>query len=285
MHAGRSIRLVVIKQFGDQRASHHHSERFSVESIRSLVKGGMDGATARGGIPVRGVQMRQAVIFDVDGTLIDSVDLHARAWHEAFLHFGHDVTLAQARGQIGKGGDQLLPVFLSEAERKDHGEDLEDWRSRRFKTEYLPLVRPFSGVPELLERVRRGGLTVAVASSSKKEELEKYLEIAGVAKLVEVATTSDDAERSKPAPDIFESALSKLDIDGANAIAVGDTPYDAEAAGKRSIRTIGVLCGGFAGEDLRRSGCIAVYQSPSALLADYDRSPLRNWNLERRQGV
>jgi phosphoglycolate phosphatase-like HAD superfamily hydrolase len=198
------------------------------------------------------------------------------------VKFGHHVTLAQARSQIGKGGDQLLPVFLSKAERKDHGEDLEEWRGRRFKTEYLPLVRPFSAVPELLDRVRRAGLTVAVASSSKKDELDQYLEIAGVTKLVEVATTSDDAEHSKPAPDIFESALSKLDIEGANAIAIGDTPYDAEAAGKRSIRTIGVLCGGFPEADLLRSGCVAIYQSPSALLAGFDHSPLaRGWNVGR----
>jgi HAD superfamily hydrolase (TIGR01549 family) len=190
------------------------------------------------------------------------------------VRFGHDVTLAQVRGQVGKGGDQLLPVFLSEAELKDHGEDLEEWRGLRFKNEYLPLVRPFSAVPELLARVRRAGLTVAVASSAKKDELERYLEIAGVTKLVEVAITSDDAERSKPAPDIFESALSKLGIEGANAIAIGDTTYDAEAAGMRSIRTIGVLCGGFREADLRKSGCMAIYQSPSALLAGFDRSPL-----------
>jgi HAD superfamily hydrolase (TIGR01509 family) len=218
--------------------------------------------------------MQRAVIFDVDGTLIDSVDLHAWAWHDAFVKFGHDVTLAQARGQIGKGGDQLLPVFLSEAERRDHGEDLEDWRSRRFKSEYLPLVRPFSAVPELLDRVRRAELTVAAASSSKKDEIDRYLEIAGVAKLVEVVTTADDAEHSKPAPDIFDSALSKLGIDGSEAVAVGDSPYDAEAAAKSSIRTVGVLCGGFADGDLRRSGCVALYQSPSALLAGFDGSPL-----------
>jgi phosphoglycolate phosphatase-like HAD superfamily hydrolase len=221
-----------------------------------------------------GAAMRRAVIFDVDGTLIDSVDLRAWAWHDAFVKFRYHVTLAQARGQIGEGGDQLLPVFLSEAERNDHGEDLEEWRGRCFKTKYLPLVRPFSAVPELLDRVRRAGLTVAVASSSKKDKLDTYLEIAGVTKLVEVATTSDDAERSKPAPDIFESALAKLGISGSEAVAVGDTPYDAEAAGKSSIRTIGVLCGGFSEVDLRSGGRMSIYHSPSALLAGFDGSPL-----------
>src|ERR1700760_2152901 len=106
--------------------------------------------------------MRKAVIFDLDGTLIDSVDLHALAWQEAFVRFGHDVSFAQARSQIGKGGDKLIPVFLSDAERRDHGVDLEKWRGERFKSEYLPLVRPFSAVPALLRRVRAAGLRVAI---------------------------------------------------------------------------------------------------------------------------
>ena len=102
--------------------------------------------------------MPQAAIFDVDGTLVDSVDLHASAWQEALVKFGHNVTFEQARRQIGKGGDQLIPVFLSEAEERDHGAEMEDWRSKLFRSKYLPLVRPFSAVPELLRRVREAGL-------------------------------------------------------------------------------------------------------------------------------
>jgi phosphoglycolate phosphatase-like HAD superfamily hydrolase len=96
----------------------------------------------------------KAAIFDLDGTLLDSVDLHAIAWQEALLKFGHDVSFEQARSQIGKGGDKLIPVFLSADEQRDHGKELEEWRGNRFKTEYLPLVRPFSAVPDLLQRVR-----------------------------------------------------------------------------------------------------------------------------------
>jgi HAD superfamily hydrolase (TIGR01509 family) len=166
-----------------------------------------------------------------------------------------------------------LPVFLSESDIKSHGEDLEKWRGLRFKTEYLPLVKPFSAVPELLDRVRRAGLTVAVASSAKTEEVDEYLRIAGISDIVDVVTSADDAERSKPAPDIFASVLEKLHIDGRSAIAIGDSPYDAQAAGKLNIPTIGVLSGGFQESDLRSSGCTAIFQSASALLAEFDRSP------------
>jgi HAD superfamily hydrolase (TIGR01549 family) len=218
--------------------------------------------------------MPQAAIFDIDGTLVDSVDLHAIAWQQALVKFGHHVTFEQARSQIGKGGDQLIPVFLSEAEQKDHGKEMEEWRGKLFKSKYLPLVRPFSAVPELLRRVREAGLKVAVASSAKEAELENYLDIACIKDLVDVATSSDEAERSKPAPDIFQAALKKLGIEGPQAVAIGDTPYDANAARKAGIPTIGLLCGGFTEVDLRRGGCVAVYAGPAALLACFGASPL-----------
>ena len=181
--------------------------------------------------------------------------------------FGHDVSFEQVRGQIGKGGDKLIPVFLSADEQRDHGKEMEEWRGNRFKTEYLPLVRPFSAVPDLLRRVRDAGLRIAVASSAKKDELDKYLDIARIADLVDVTTSSDDVEESKPAPDIFEIVLKKLKIEGADAVAIGDTPYDAEAAGKAKIATIGVLCGGFTESSLRQAGCVEVYPGPAALFA------------------
>jgi phosphoglycolate phosphatase-like HAD superfamily hydrolase len=211
----------------------------------------------------------KAAIFDLDGTLLDSVDLHAKAWQEALLKFGHRVSFEQARSQIGKGGDKLIPVFLSPDDQRDHGKELEEWRGNRFKTEYLPLVRPFSAVPDLLRRVREAGPRIAVASSAKADELEKYLDIACIADLVEVTTSADDAKASKPAPDIFEIVLRKLDIESADAIAVGDTPYDAEAAGKAKIVTIGVLCGGFTESSLRQAGCVEIYPGPAALFARF----------------
>jgi hypothetical protein len=152
--------------------------------------------------------MPKAAIFDLDGTLLDSVDLHAIAWQEALEKFGHDVSFEQTRGQIGKGGDKLIPVFLSADEQRDHGKKMEEWRSIRFKTAYLPLVRPFSAVPDLLRRVRDAGVRVAVASSAKKDELDKYLDIARIADLVEL---TDSASCTAPnavavAPDTKRSA-------------------------------------------------------------------------------
>jgi HAD superfamily hydrolase (TIGR01549 family) len=206
--------------------------------------------------------------------MLDSVDLHAIAWHEAMKNFGHQVSFEQVRGQIGKGGDQLIPVFLSADEQNDHGKALEEWRSNRFKAEYLPLLRPFSAVPDLLRRVRDCGIKVAIASSAKKDELEKYLDIAGIADLVDVTVSSEDVEESKPAPDIFEVALKKLGIDGTEAVAIGDTPYDASAAGKAGITTIGVLCGGFTEVSLRAAGCVDVYPGPAALFVRFGSSLL-----------
>jgi phosphoglycolate phosphatase-like HAD superfamily hydrolase len=216
----------------------------------------------------------QAAIFDVDGTLLDSVDLHALAWHEAMVKFGHDVGFEQARGQIGKGGDKLIPHFLSEDAQRDHGKEMEEWRGNRFKSEYLPLVRPFSAVPDLLRRVKDAGVRIAVASSAKKDELDRYLDISGIGDLVDVTTSSNDVKETKPAPDIFVVTLSKLGVEGGDAVAIGDTPYDAEAAGKAGIRTIGVLCGGFTESSLRQAGCVQVYPGPAALLACFGDSLL-----------
>jgi HAD superfamily hydrolase (TIGR01509 family) len=217
----------------------------------------------------------KAVIFDVDGTLVDSVDLHARAWQEAFAHFGKQIPYERVRYQIGKGGDQLMPVFLSKRELEEFGEELEKYRGELFKREYLPLVKPFPKVRELFERIRRDGKRTALASSAKGDELEVYRKIAGIEGLVEEEASKDDAEKSKPHPDIFEAALARLgDPPVERVIVVGDTPYDAEAAGKAGLRTIGFLCGGFAEDDLRAAGCIRIYRDAADLLARYDESPI-----------
>ncbi len=219
--------------------------------------------------------MIKAVIFDVDGTLVDSVDLHARAWQEAFERFGKKVPFEQVRYQIGKGGDQLMPVFFSKEELEEFGEELEEYRGDLYKREYLPRVKAFPAVRELFERVRREGQRIALASSAKEEELGTYKKLARVEDLVEEETSADDAEKSKPHPDIFEAALAQLgDVTPEEVIVVGDTPYDAEAAGKAGLVTVGFLCGGFPEEDLRAAGCIRIYRDPSDLLANYEDSPL-----------
>ncbi|APT29522.1 phosphorylated carbohydrates phosphatase [Methylobacterium phyllosphaerae] len=217
----------------------------------------------------------RAAIFDIDGTLLDSVDLHARAWVEAFAHFGVTTDPAEVRRQIGKGGDELMPVFLSQERIRREGEAIEAYRSDLFKRRYLPDVRPFPGVRPLFERIHEAGLTIALASSGKRTEVDRYTEILGIGDLVDVATSADDADRSKPHPDIFQAALRKLDGVAPDAAhVVGDTPYDAEAAAKAGLPTIGLLCGGFPEADLTAAGCVAIYRDPQDLLAGFASSPL-----------
>lgn len=211
-----------------------------------------------------------AAIFDIDGTLIDSVDQHARAWQEAFHDFGHDIDYAAIRRQIGKGGDQLMPVFLSPDEMRDKAEPLEKHRSAIFKQKYLPQVTAFPEVRDLFEALRADGKRLVLASSARKDEIAIYKSIANIADLVSIEVSADDVDQSKPHPDIFESALRKLGtIRPIDAIAIGDAPYDAQAARKIGLRTIGLLSGGFAESDLRKAGCAAIGRDPASLLAQY----------------
>ena len=224
--------------------------------------------------------MPDAVIFDVDGTLIDSVDLNAHAWQDAFREFGHEVALDRLRGQIGKGGDQLLPVFLSKDELDATGEALNKRCSEIFSQRYLPQIKPFPMVCELLQRIQGDGMRIALASSAKEDELAAYKKAAHIEDLLQAETSTDDADKSKPEPDIFEAALRRLrGVDPEQVVVIGDTPYDAEAAGKAGLRTIGVLCGGWPEDALKRAGCVATYRDPADLLAQYDASPLAHLTL------
>lgn len=219
--------------------------------------------------------MLKAVIFDVDGTLVDTVDLHTQAWQEAFKAYGYDIPYDQIRHQIGKGSDQFFPVFLSQKEIEQVGKPINQRRLEIYKKDMLPNVRPFPKVRELFERIKADGKKVLLASSSEQEILETYKQLLQIEDLIDSATSTDDAEKSKPQPDIFQAALEKLDgIQAEEALVVGDTPYDAEAANKTNLHTIGVLCGGFPEVELREAGCIAVYHDPADLLAHYEQSPL-----------
>jgi HAD superfamily hydrolase (TIGR01509 family) len=219
--------------------------------------------------------MPKAVIFDVDGTLIDTNDLHAAAWVDAFRHFGIEVPYEDVRSQMGKGGDQLMPVFVDAERLKREGERIETFRTELFKRDYLPRVRAFPEVRALFERVREAGQAIVLATSGKREEVDRHMKTAEISDLVDDATTADDAEHSKPEPDIFAAALKRLaPLAADDAIVVGDTPYDAQAAAKVGLRTVGLLSGGFSQEDLEAAGCIAIYADPKALLEAYDRSPL-----------
>jgi HAD superfamily hydrolase (TIGR01509 family) len=221
--------------------------------------------------------MVENVIFDVDGTLVDSVDEHAEAWRRAFLEFGRDVPFAHVRSQIGKGADQLMPVFFNDEELGRFGKDLEEYRGQLFLKDFLPKVRAFPKVRELFQRLRKDGRRVALASSAKAQELEYYVKLCRIEGLFEEATSKDDVNRSKPHPDIFAAALERLGKPDASAVCVvGDTPYDALAAGKLGLPTLGVLCGGFSADDLRAAGCRVLMKDPAELLSRYEASP-RQW--------
>ena len=219
--------------------------------------------------------MPRAVIFDVDGTLVDSVDLHAQAWKETFHHFGFEFSFDDVRQQIGKGGDTLIPSLLSPADSARYQKALSKYRDELFRHQYLHRVRAFPAVRELFERCRARGLKVALASSGKEKEVERYVDVTGIRGLFEDRTSADDAERSKPHPDIFNAALKSLGSPRPeDVVVIGDTPYDAEAAGKTGLRAVGVLCGGFPEAQLRAAGCIDIFQDPADLLARFDESPL-----------
>lgn len=221
----------------------------------------MRGKGMSGTATVRGV------IFDVDGTLVDSVDLHSQAWVETLRHFGYPVGFREVRGQIGKGGDQLIPVFVPAADRERRQEEIERYRHALFRHSYMDRVRPFPAVPDLFRRLRADGRRIALASSAKGDELGRYKKIARIEGLADVETSSDDADRSKPHPDIFQAALAKLGLGPAEAIVIGDTPWDALAATRAGLPILGVLCGGFAEADLRAAGCREIYRDPQDLLA------------------
>jgi HAD superfamily hydrolase (TIGR01509 family) len=214
----------------------------------------------------------RAALFDVDGTLVDSNDLHAAAWAEAFRRFGFDIPAEAIRFQIGKGGDNLIPALLpglGEARRKE----IEDYRSALFKRDYLPRVVPFAGVRPLFERLHADGVKIVLASSSGRDEVDHYLDLLGCRDLVAGATSKDDVEHSKPCPDIFEAALAKAAPAGPDAaVVIGDSPWDMKAAARLGLRAIGLRCGGFPDEVLREAGAGALYDGPEDLLRRYDLS-------------
>ena len=201
------------------------------------------------------------ILLDVDGTLVDSVDFHARAWTEALARFGVFAEVTEVRAQVGKGGDQLLPMFLSPAQIDRFGDDLVDWREQHFRRAYLPDVRAFPGVAEALGRLRHRGHRIVLATSGKRQDALYFCHLAHIEQLVDDMITGEDVENSKPCPDIFEAALKIAGVDAVRAVAVGDSPWDAVAACRAGVRAIGVRSGGFPDDVLTWAGCTEIYDS------------------------
>lgn len=217
--------------------------------------------------------MLKAVLCDLDGTLLDSNAFHAEAWQRALAEFGYSVDFESIVKQIGKGGEQLLPCFIPDDKIAAIEKEIKTFRTRLFHREYIDRVVPFADARRLLERMRQEGLRIAVATSSAKDDLEAFKTLLKIHDLVEEDATADDAEKSKPEPDIFQAALRQLRLQPDEALALGDTPYDVEAAQKAGVRTVAVQSGGWRKEDLLQAGALAVYVDVADIVRNFESSP------------
>ncbi|RZL85766.1 MAG: HAD family hydrolase [Sphingomonas sp.] len=216
----------------------------------------------------------KAILFDIDGTLVDTNDTHVLAWEEAFAGIGKTFDRRVIHDQIGKGTDMLVPTLLPSAD-DEQLKALGDAHGAIFKAKYLEAAKPFAQAHDLLAHAHGLGQRVVLASSASGPELDHYIDLLDVRNLVAATTSGDDVEKTKPAPDIFATALKKLPgIDPAEVIVVGDTPYDIEAAAKCGVAAVAVRSGKFEDEQLRGAGAVAIYDDVAALLAGYATSPL-----------
>jgi HAD superfamily hydrolase (TIGR01509 family) len=212
----------------------------------------------------------KGVIFDIDGTLVDSNDAHAESWVETFAEADYDVPFEVVRPLIGMGADKLLPKTVGLRHDSEAGKKLIKRRSDIFREKYLPHLRALPGSRALVQRVRSSGLKAIVATSAKDEELQGLLKAAEVADLMEEKATASDAKRSKPDPDIVEAAIGEAEIPPEDLVMIGDTPYDIEAAARATVRAIAFRSGGWNDQELE--GAVEIYDGPADLLARYDSS-------------
>jgi HAD superfamily hydrolase (TIGR01509 family) len=212
----------------------------------------------------------KGVIFDVDGTLLDSNDAHALSWVEAFAEAGYDVPFDVVRPLIGMGADKLLPKTIGISHDSDEGKKLVARHSEIFEERHLPRLRPFKGARDLVQRIRSDDLKALVATSARSEQLTELLKAAHVDDLMEERATASDAKRSKPDPDIVQAAIEESGISPKHLVMIGDTPYDIEAAAKAGVRTIAFRCGGWTDDKLK--GAVETYDGPADLIAHYEES-------------
>ena len=215
--------------------------------------------------------MIESILFDIDGTLVDSNNFHLLAWAEALHAAGHDFRLQQIHDQIGQGADNFVPALIPRASDAE-AERLGSEQVRLFKQHYAHRLKPFPGAHDLIARCKAEGYRVALATSASAEMLDHHLDLLDVLDLVDVCTTADDVAASKPSPDIFTTALEKLATKPDEALVIGDTPFDIAAARKAGIATIAVRSGLFPDDQL--SAALAIYDDVAALLARFDESPL-----------
>jgi HAD superfamily hydrolase (TIGR01509 family) len=212
-------------------------------------------------------------LLDVDGTLIDSNDAHARSWADVLHEYDFDVTYAQVRALIGMGGDKLVRAVSGLDVERGRGREMAARRKDVFLRQYLPSLGATPGAHELIARMRERDLRLVIATSARADELNALLEQAGLSDLIERRTTSDDAEDSKPDPDIVHAALVKGQLEAGACVMLGDTPYDIEAAERAGVPTVALRCGGWWADDAL-AGAMAIFDDPAELVRQYDVSPL-----------
>jgi phosphoglycolate phosphatase-like HAD superfamily hydrolase len=205
-----------------------------------------------------------AVLVDVDGTVLDSNDAHARSWVAAFSGAGLVVPYDEVRSLIGKGGDKLLAETVGIDAESEQGKRLAEARRAHFEAKYLGTLRPTAGIRDLLLHFHRHDIEVVVATAAGGDEVNALLGQAGVRDLVDAICTSADAEATKPDPDIVHAALEKAGATADQAIMIGDTPYDVDAAAKAGVKAIALRCGGWWTDD-DLAGAVAIHDDPAAL--------------------
>lgn len=215
----------------------------------------------------------RTILLDIDGTLIDSNDAHARAWVDSLAAHGYVVLFEQVRPLIGKGGDKILPELVGLDPDSGDAKRVSETRSEIFLERELPTLRPTPGARALLERLTAEGFELVVATSAKSDEVRALLEQTGVSDLIPLASSSDDAERSKPDPDIVQAALRLSGSQAAHSAMIGDTPYDVEAAARARVPAIALRCGGWWGDDAFAQA-VAIYDDPAELLSRFEESVL-----------
>jgi HAD superfamily hydrolase (TIGR01509 family) len=224
---------------------------------RPLERGGNEGAV-------------EAVLLDLDGTLLDSNDAHAQSWSDVLKEAGFEIGSETVLPLIGMGSDKLLPTLTGIEAESEEGKRLVDRRKEFFKKTYLPVLRAFPHARELLERMRSDGLTLIIATSASDDELRDLLHALGAEWIIDDATTSSDAERSKPDPDIVRAAIDKAGVGPERCVMLGDTRYDVEAATRSHVRVVALRCGGSGDDELQ--GAAEIYDDPKALLEQYESS-------------
>lgn len=207
----------------------------------------------------------RGVLFDVDGTLVDTNYLHTLAWWQAFRRYGHDVPMASIHRTIGMGGSTLIEHLLGTDRDKDQDESLEDTHGALFSAQW-PALRPFDGARDLLQHCADAGLAVVLATSASEEELSVLRKVIDADSAISGATNATDTGISKPAPDILEAALDVADLKAEDAVFVGDAVWDVVTANKLGIPTIAVTTGGTSEAELRDAGARYVFGNVRELL-------------------